>query len=73
VINPIQGFTFDYNTYVLSHNIKLLCSFIDNQMMNSFSIARTIPEFDEVVDTLLKKGSEILSYSNKLDLIMMRQ
>ena len=41
--------------------------------MNSFSIATTISEFDGVVDALLKEGSEILSYSDKLDLITMRQ
>ena len=53
--------------------VKLLCFFINNQMMNSFSIARTISEFNRVVDALLKEGSEILSYSDRLDLIMMRQ
>ena len=40
--------------------------------MNLFGIAKTILEFDGVMDTLLKEGSEILSYSNELDLIRMR-
>jgi len=40
--------------------------------MNPFGVARTISEFDGVVDALLKEGSEILSYSNRLNLIRMR-
>jgi len=41
--------------------------------MNIFGITRIIPEFNDVMDTLFKEGSEILSYSNKLDLIRMSQ
>jgi len=42
-------------------------------MINPFSFARAVPKFNEVMDTLLKEGSEILSYGNKLDLLEMRQ
>jgi len=42
-------------------------------MMNPFGIAKTIPEFNGDVDALLKEGSEILSYSDRLDLIRMSQ
>ena len=41
--------------------------------MNPFGIAKTILEFDRVMDALLKEESEILSYSNELNLIRMRQ
>ena len=37
--------------------------------MNLFSITRTIPEFNRVVDAPLKGKSKILSHSGKLDLI----
>jgi len=42
-------------------------------MMNPFSFARAFPEFNEVMNALLKKGSKILSYGNRLDLIEIRQ
>ena len=42
-------------------------------MMNPFGFARAVPKFNEVINVLLKEGSEIFSYSNRLDLLEMRQ
>ena len=41
-------------------------------MINLFGIVRIIPKFNRVIDVLLKKGSEIMSYNDELDLIRMR-
>jgi len=52
--------------------VIFLCFFVNNWMINPFSITRTIPEFNEVMSVLLKINSEILSYGNRLKLIRMR-
>ena len=41
-------------------------------MINLFSVTRTVPDFNGVMGVLLKKYSEILSYSNRLKLIRIR-
>lgn len=41
-------------------------------MINLFGFARTVPKFNKVIDILLKEGSEIFSYDNKLDLLEIR-
>ena len=41
--------------------------------MNPFGFVKAFPEFNEVMNALFKKRSEILNYDNKLDLIEIRQ
>jgi len=40
--------------------------------MNSFGFAKTFPEFNEVMNTLFKKESEILNYSDSITTFTLR-